>query len=164
MEKYKSDNFIFYKAEQKNIQDGMYHRIRGVYEEQYQSDYHGLFVGQVATLFGSENTTSNNEDLISCAVAAESTDGDIIYLEVYYGPSGPAIGGQDGEIYSKAAEELEMIIRNTVPMDFETTSAYGDLGVSIKMGTRNGVGFYETVMDENLFAMLEKMYCNNEGE
>lgn len=153
MEKYKGKKYTFYKTDFSKLENGMYHKIRGVYSEYYQAEYHGLFLGQVVTLFGAESLTENNEDLISHAVAAENENGDVIYLEVYYGPSGPAIGGQDGENYEEAAKELEDIIRNTVPIDFEAASVYEDVGVSIRMGTKNGKGFYETEFDEGFFTM-----------
>ena len=152
MGKYKGKNYTFYKADFSEFEyGGMYHNIRNVYSEYYQAEYHGLFLGQVVTLFGAESLTKNNEDLISYAVAAENENGDVIYLEVYYGPSGPAIGGQDGENYEEAAKELEDIIRNTVPIDFESVSVYEDVGVSLRMGTKNGKGFYETDFDEDFF-------------
>lgn len=153
MGKYKGKKYTFYKAELNKLENGMYHKIRGVYSEYYQAEYHGLFLGQVVTLFGAENLTNNNEDLISHAVAAENENGEVIYLEVYYGPSGPAIGGQDGENFEEAAKELEEVIRNTVPIDFEATSVYEDVGVSIRMGTKNGKGFYEADFDSEFFSM-----------
>ena len=158
MKKYYGENFIFYKVEDEERTGSGYHNIRGVYEEYYQADYHGLFVGQVVTLFGSENVNSDNEDLLSYSIAAEDNNGDIIYLEVYYGPSGPAIGGLDGENYAKAAEELETLIRNTVPIDFEVTSVYGDLDITTTMGTKNGVGYYETVFSEEMMDMYLNEY------
>ena len=48
---------------------------------------------------------------------------------------------------------MEDIIRNTVPIDFEAASVYEDVGVSIRMGTKNGKGFYETEFDEGFFTM-----------
>ena len=58
-------------------------------------------------MFGDENVTNDHEALLSYIVAAEDEAGEVIYLEVYFGPSGPAIGGSAGENYAKAAEELE---------------------------------------------------------
>ncbi len=49
----------------------------------------------------------------------------------------------------KAAKELEEIVRSTEPIDFECASVYEDVGVTIRMGTRNGQGFYETEMPED---------------
>lgn len=61
----------------------------------------------------------------------------------------PAIGGYDGDNYMEAAKELEEIVRSTEPIDFECASVYEDVGVTIRMGTRNGKGFYETEMPED---------------
>lgn len=159
MEKFKGKNYTFYKTEMDNyhnqLEYGLLHKIKSVYEEHQESEYHGLFLGQVVTLFGSENLSENNEDLISHAVAAENEDGEIIYLEVYYGQSGPAIGGMDGENFEEAAKELEDIIRNTIPVDFECSSVYEDVGVSIRMGTKDGKGFYETDFDEMDFEKMD---------
>lgn len=158
MEKYKGEKYTFYKAEMSDYiaqsEIGL-SKIRSVYEEYYQTEYHGLFLGQVVTLFGSESVTDDNENLISCAVAAEDASGNVIYLEVYYGPSGPAIGGQDGENFEEAAKELEDIIRSTIPVDFECSSVYEDVGVSIRMGTKDGKGFYETDFDEMDFEEMD---------
>lgn len=159
MGKYKGEKYTFYKAGlddyHAQLEYALLHKIRSVYSEHHESEYHGLFLGQVVTLFGAENLTENNEDLISHAVAAENENGDIIYLEVYYGPSGPAIGGQDGENFEEAAKELEDIIRNTVPVDFECSSVYEDVGVSIRMGTKNGKGFYEADFGEMDFDEMD---------
>ena len=66
---------------------------RNLYDDN-AAEYHSLFIGQVLSRFGEPDyTTENNEDLYSKAVSAEDKDGNMIYLEVYYGPSGPAIGG-----------------------------------------------------------------------
>ncbi len=145
---FKGKTYTFYKSDYENYTEG--HWIRGVYDDEmyeFDASYHGLFVGQVVTMFGDESVTYDNETLISYVVAAEDSSGDVIYLEVYYGPSGPAIGGSDGENYDKAAEELEQIIINIEPIDYECVSVYEDAGITIKMGTKNGKGYYETEMD-----------------
>ncbi len=141
--KYKGKKYTFYKVDDSLYEGGC--KIRSVYEE-YTSNaaFHGMFVGQVVTMFGDENVTGDNESLISYIVAAEDEDGNVIYLEVYYGPSGPAIGGWEEAEYLEAAEELENIIRKVVPIDYECKSVYYDVGVTIRMGTKDGVGFYES--------------------
>ena len=146
--KYEGYTYTFYEVESCNYTEG--HWLRGIYDEEpyvYDASYHGLFIGQVVTMFGDDCVTGDNEALISIVVAAEDNNKNIIFLEVYYGPSGPAIGGNDGENYEKAALELERIIRGIEPIDYECVSVYGDYEVTIRMGTRNGKGFYETDMD-----------------
>ena len=125
------------------------YKIRSVYEDVIfiDSGYNGLFVGQVVTMFGDRNVTNNHEALLSYIVAAEDEAGEVIYLEVYFGPSGPAIGGSDGENYDKAAEELEEVIRNIEPIDYECECTYFDLfpfGGGTVMGTKDGKGYYRT--------------------
>lgn len=146
--RYQGENYTFYEAPDDVSMDGSF-LLFNVYEEQSRAEYHGLFVGQVITLFGDKGTSEDNEALIDYTIAAENKEGDVIYLTLYYGPSGPAIGGYDGDNYMEAAKELEEIVRSTEPIDFECASVYEDVGVTIRMGTRNGQGFYETEMPED---------------
>lgn len=127
-------------------------KIRGLYDDS-SAEYHSLFIGQALTLFGeADYTTENNEDLYSKAISAENKDGNVVYLEVYYGPSGPAIGG---DIYDeenkKAADALAEYIMSTEPKDFEYKSVYEDLGVTIRMGVENGKPYYISDIPEDLF-------------
>ena len=70
---------------------------------------HSLFIGKVITLFGQpEYWSGNNEDLCSWAVEAVNEPGEKICLEIYYGASGPAIGGE-GESQQAAEELMEYI-------------------------------------------------------
>lgn len=147
---YHGDTFKFYEVDEALYMqdpDLLRYKIRGVYEDVIFSDtgYNGLFVGQVVTMFGDENVTNDHEALLSYIVAAEDEAGDVIYLEVYFGPSGPAIGGSAGENYAKAAEELESVIRGIEPIDYECECTYFDLidiGGGAIMGTKNGKGYY----------------------
>lgn len=129
------------------------YKIHSVYEGliEYDNGYHGLFVGQVVTMFGDENVTIDHEALLSYVVAAEDASGEVIYLEVYYGPSGPSIGGSEGENYTQAAKELEDIIRSIKPMDYECECIYFDTidigGGRTRMGTKDGKGFYQAYID-----------------
>lgn len=153
---YKGKSYIFYKADSAKELGGT-HKIKGVGEgHMYQHDvlYHSLFIGQLFTLFGKpDNLTSNYEDLLSYVVAAEDKNGNVIYLEVYYGPSGPAIGGLDGEEYVLAANELEKIILAAKAADYEIESTYEDLGVTTKMGVKNGQAYYEDTFPDGFFDM-----------
>lgn len=128
-------------------------KILGVYDSQ-EAKYHSLFIGQALNLFGEADYISeNNEDLYSKAVCAENEDGGKIYLEVYYGPSGPAIGGVDpcNEEIQAAARELEQYIMAAKPQDFEYKSVYEDMGITVRMGVKNGNPYYETDLPEDLF-------------
>ncbi len=159
--KYIGETFTFYKADPENLPSGT-HNIINIYDMEYDgktggfiveydSSYHSLFIGQLLTLFGeADYTTSNNEDLLSYVVAAEKEDGSVIYLEVYYGPSGPAVGGLDGEDYELAARELEQLIMSAKASDFEIESVYEDYGITLKMGVKDGKGYYENVLSEDI--------------
>lgn len=146
---YHGDTYKFYEVDEAlYLQDPdlSRYKIRSVYEDVFfDSSYNGLFVGQVVTMFGDENVTNDHEALLSYVVAAEDEAGDVIYLEVYFGPSGPAIGGSEGENYDKAAEELENVIRSIEPIDYECECIYFDmcdLGGDTIMGTKDGKGYY----------------------
>lgn len=146
---YNGDNYKFYEVDEAlYLQDPdlSRYKIRSVYEDVFlDSSYNGLFVGQVVTMFGDRNVTKDHEALLSYVVAAEDEAGEVIYLEVYFGPSGPAIGGSAGENYAKAAEELENVIRSIEPIDYECECTYFDLfpfGGSTIMGTKDGKGYY----------------------
>lgn len=149
---YYGDTYKFYEVDAAlYLQDPdlSRYKIRGVYEDVIFSDtgYNGLFVGQVVTMFGDRNVTNDHEALLSYIVAAENEAGDVIYLEVYFGPSGPAIGGSEGENYAKAAEELEAVICSIEPIDYECECTYFDLfpfGGGTVMGTKDGKGYYRT--------------------
>lgn len=127
-------------------------KICGLYDDK-SSEYHSLFIGQTLSRFGEPDyTTENNEDLFSKAVSAEDKDGNVLYLEVYYGPSGPAVGGDvHSEECRKAADELAEYIMSAEPKDFEYTSVYEDLGVTIRMGVENGKPFYISDIPNDLF-------------
>lgn len=151
---FKGETYTFYQVE-----DALYmqnpdlarYKIRSVYEEaMFDNVFNGLFVGQVVTMFGDENVTGDHEALLSYIVAAEDATGEVIYLEVYFGPSGPAIGGSAGENYDKAAEELEKVIRSIEPIDYECECTYFDLidiGGGTILGTKDGKGYYRMEID-----------------
>ena len=121
-------------------------------------DKHSLYIGQVIALFGEpEHQTEDNEDLFSKAVSATDKDGNVLYLEVYYGPSGPAITGYANkdnncgeEEYQKAIDELAGYIMDAEPADFEWKSVYGDTGVTLKMGVKDGEPYYITEFPDEL--------------
>lgn len=105
---------------------------------------HSLFIGQVITCFGEPDyVTENNENLCSWAVKATNEAGAEVYLEIYYGSGGPAIGGKSDEESKKAAEELVEIIKEAEPSDFHYESIYEDFGVKVEMGVKDGVPYYK---------------------
>ncbi|MGN0669694.1 MAG: hypothetical protein ACI4JZ_04010 [Oscillospiraceae bacterium] len=127
-------------------------RIRNLYDDK-SAEYHSLFVGQVLSRFGEPDyTTEDNENLFSKAVSAEDKDGNVIYFDVYYGSSGPAIGGDVRDEESrKAADALVEYIMSAEPKDFEYTSVYEDFGVTVRMGVESGKPYYISDIPEDIF-------------
>ncbi len=154
---HRGENFLFYQVNDDKLLGDTY-KIMSIYEVRYDekygcmivcdSSYHSLFIGQLITLFGESENNNNIDALISYVVAAEKEDGSIIYLEVYYGPSGPAIGGLEREDYLLAAKELEQLIMSAKASDFEIKSVFEDYGVTLKMGVKDGKAYYDTNMDD----------------
>lgn len=150
---YEGKHYIFYKTDYENLPEGT-HNIRSVYDIDvyWEAKYQSLFIGQVLTLFGEPDySTSDYENVLSYVVAAEDKNGNVIYLDVYFGPSGPAIGGLDGDDYDLAAKELDKIIMAAEPTDYEIESFYDDLDIGIKMGVKNGEPYYEDIWPEGMF-------------
>lgn len=147
------ENFMYnFKPCSPDLLPDVRSKICNLYEDK-PAEYHSLFIGQALSRFGeSDYTTENNEDLFSKAVSAEDKDGNVLYFEVYYGPSGPAVGGDAlSEESRKAADELAKYIMSAEPKDFEYKSVYEDLGVTIRMGVENGKPYYLSDIPDGLF-------------
>lgn len=100
--------------------------------------------GNLRTLFGDPlYETENNEDLYSYCIAAVSDTGNTVYLNVYSGPTGPAIGGTAGKEPLQAAQALASYINSARPSDYECQSYYLDGPCVLRMGVQNGTPFYE---------------------
>lgn len=112
---------------------------------------HSCCLGQVITLFGQpDSITGDYEDVFSCAVSAEDEAGNVLYLEIYHGPSGPAIGGDpDSEEHRAAAKELAELISSAQPADYDWEGVYADIPANIRMGVRNGKPYYESEISED---------------
>lgn len=125
--------------------------IRNLYEME-SAEKHSLFYGQVLTLFGdADYMTKNNEDMFSCAVCGKQEDGREVYLEIYYGPSGPAIGGGNEWCDKIAAYQLSELIISADPTDYEWSSIYRDIPAKVKMGVKNGEPYYDTLVGLRFF-------------
>lgn len=105
-----------------------------------------LYPGQAIALFGEPDYfTEDYENLFSMVVAAESeAGGEPIYLEIYHGPSGPAIGGLETPEAKAAAHELAELLVSAKPADYDWEGVYEDIPVNIKMGVKNGVPYHES--------------------
>ncbi len=120
-----------------------YSFICNVYEVETDQET-SLFLGQVKTLFGEPDyITEDYEEMFSCAVVAEDQEGNKVYLEIYSGASGAAVGGANDDASEKAAEELARLIIDVEPTDYDWEGVYSDIPVNIKMGVKNGKPYYE---------------------
>lgn len=145
------DNMYNFKACSPDLLTYGGSKIRNLYEDK-PSEYHSLFIGQVLSRFGEPDyVTEDNENLFSKAVSVEDKNGKVVYLEIYYGPSGPAIGGDvSSEECRKAADELAEFIMSAEPKDFEYKSVYEDFGVTVTMGVENGKPYYQSDIPADL--------------
>lgn len=113
------------------------------FDENYGNNC-ALIYGKLKTLFGEPvYETEDNENLYSYCILATSKDGDTVYLDVYEGPSGPAIGGMHDEETLKAAQALTSYIWQAEASDYECTSYYPDTLSAVTMGVRDGIPYYE---------------------
>ena len=155
--RYWGDTYVFKRADPELYEGGSL--ILNVYEDSYydpetdayyagkyaDAGYQALFVGQVFAMFGMPDYMSADlENLLSYTVSAEDPEGNVIYLEVYFGPSGPAIGGEPNDpIYAQAAEELADRIRRFTPIEYSYDCIYPDLDARTHLYVKDGVGYYD---------------------
>lgn len=103
-----------------------------------------LCLGQLKTLFGEPlYITEDMEDQYAYCILAQKEDGKEVYLHVYSGPSGPAIGGKHDSDSSEAADELVELITGARASDYEYEGVYWDGPCIVKTGVRNGVPYSE---------------------
>lgn len=100
--------------------------------------------GRLRALFGEPNyETQNSEDAYSYILFVEPESSEKIYLEVYEGSSGPAIGGLNNAESLQAAETLKQLIEESEEVaDYQYEGYYQDLDLKISMGIKNGVSYY----------------------
>lgn len=117
--------------------------------------------GRLLTLFGQPLYVSKDmEDEYSYRVLAEDGQGGEVYLDVYSGPSGPAIGGMDSGQTRQAADELAELILSTPPTDYDYTGYYMDGPSKVHKGVKGGRAFLsEQQMGEGEFSKaVEELY------
>lgn len=135
-------------------------KICDIYEI-FEYDKQPLAYGQMLTLFGEPlYTTENLENQYSYVIEATDSAGNVLYLNVYSGPSGPSIGGPDGA--DDAAKVLVQYIRAAAPADYEYEGYYMDAPCKVKMGVKNGKTYTEEEMldltDEEFVELYNKLY------
>ncbi len=108
--------------------------------------------GRLRALFGEPNyETQNSEDAYSYILFVEPESSEKIYLEVYEGSSGPAIGGLNNAESLQAAETLKKLIEESEEVaDYQYEGYYQDLDLKISMGIKNGVPYYNEEFCEEI--------------
>ena len=108
--------------------------------------------GRLRALFGEPNyETQNFEDAYSYILFVESESSEKIYLEVYEGSSGPAIGGLNNAESLQAAETLKKLIEESEEVaDYQYEGYYLDLDSKITMGIKDGVPYYNEEFCEEI--------------
>lgn len=120
-----------------------------------------LVYGQMQTLFGGPlYETENVENQYEYVISVTDGNGVETYLTVYSGPSGPAIGGREGD--ERAASALFTYICAAEAADYDYVGYYMDIPCRVWQGVEDGVPYYRTeelhLTDEELFSLYEKVY------
>lgn len=135
--------------EERNEWHGGSHKIWGIGNDPSGERAFALFLGKAMTVFGQPDWMDTDwENMYSYLIITEDEQGNIIYLEIYHGPSGSAIGGQD--INKQAAEELAELILSAKPTDYEWESIYEDIPVNVKYIVRDGKAYVESEFPEGM--------------
>ena len=121
-------------------------------EESFQDDV--LCLGQLKTLFGEPlYITDDLEDQFAYCILALTEEGKEIYLHVYGGSTGPAIGGKQDKDSRDAADALAKMIVQAHPSDYEYEGYYWDGPTVVREGIRNGVPYRQ---EEELAMPIEE--------
>ena len=107
------------------------------------SDYdHDLAIayGQARSLFGEPAyTTEDLENLYEYNIVATDKKGNEVYLYIYNGPTGPAIGGDTNDPAAEAAaKQLVKVIQKAEPADFYCEAYYFDGPTKLTIEVKNG--------------------------
>lgn len=120
----------------------------------FPQDYNkqcALIQGKLKNLFGNPfYETLDLENQYSYIIQATDKNGNNCYLDVYCGPSGPAIGGIGSvEGIMDAALQLIREIQMAAPSDFHYEGYYPDTLSKISTGVKDGAAYYneETMTD-----------------
>lgn len=95
--------------------------------------------GNLIALFGQPLYQSPDlENQYDYCIEAKDASGQVLYLNAYSGPSGPAIGGFNGAEVIQAADELAEFILNAEPADYDYSGIYMDGPCKVEMGVKDG--------------------------
>lgn len=138
------------EEERKKLHGGT-HKIWGLWGYGISENEDVLFLGRAMTVFGQPDWIDEDwENMYSYFIVAEDEQDNKIYLEVYHGPSGPAIGGKDGENYRQASEELGQLILSAEPADYVWEGCYYDIPDNIKYTVKDGKAYVEHDFPEDM--------------
>lgn len=108
------------------------------YEEQFP-----LICGKIKALFGQPlYETEDLENLFSYCICATSEEMEEVYLDVYCGGTGPAVGGMSDEKSGKAAKALVDYVRQAEPINYAYKAYYFDGPTALEFGIKDGVPYY----------------------
>ena len=116
------------------------------------------------SLFGEPAyTTEDFENLYAYNIVATDKIGNKIFIYVYNGPTGPAIGGDTSDPEAvEAAEELVKVIQGAEPADYYCEAYYYDGPTKLIIEVKNGKGkVTEFPLDEGDFEELYKDYYDD---
>lgn len=137
--------YKFKKSEDRKKLEGAW--ICSIYDN---NEYDWKVFGQLKTLFGEPLYLKENlEDQFTYVIEARDENGNSLFLNVYCGSSGPAIGGNMGELYESAAKELVTYICSAEVADYDYEGYYMDANIKVNQGVRSGVP-YCNVSEMNL--------------
>lgn len=133
--------------------------------EGFPSDYIEqtvLAYGRLRGLFGEPTyETMDFENQYAYYITATKDGGKEIFLDVYSGPSGPAIGGQHDEETAEAARQLVQIILQTEPADYDYVGYYLDGPTKVHQGVKKGVPYAQEeeidLEDEDYKKLIRQM-------
>ena len=100
--------------------------------------------GRLRALFGKPNyETQNFENAYAYILYTQPEPDRKLYLEVYEGSSGPAIGGPNTPEGRKAAKDLKALIENSNALaEYQYEGYYADLDLKIQMGIQDGLPYF----------------------
>lgn len=135
-------------------------KICNVYEY-LRYDKMPLVYGQMQSLFGEPlYETENVENQYEYIISVTDGEGNITYLTVYSGASGPAIGGRTGD--ERAAFALLTYICSAKASDYDYEGYYMDVPCKVREGVKDGVPYYQEeelhLTEEEFRALYEKVY------
>lgn len=110
-----------------------------------------LVYGKLKSLFGEPTIEMKNlEEQYYYCLSAQIESFKKIYIYVYSGGSGPAIGGLADEESKMAAQKLLEMIQDADMVDYHYEGYYLDTSSKVEMGIKDGKPYYEEEFCEDI--------------